>query len=251
MTHTATNRVDTSAKTFRIVERLAELETAGVSELSEDMGISKSIVHNHLSTLRELGYVRKKGDAYRLSLRFLELGATVRARSAPSGTVVRRLDGVAERLETTVYIVERDGTSGVVTRVHTIAPAGDPAFALGDRLESPTSPLGLALLASLPSDERTSMLEATAGDADGVAERLAAADDGVFVGTMDAAGADATVAAGYASDGEFGAVGVDVPSGESERTVRSAATSLAGAFSTSGGDVRRSFATTKHGWFSE
>ena len=34
----------------------------GVSALAAELNVSKGIVHNHLSTLRELGYVRKVGE---------------------------------------------------------------------------------------------------------------------------------------------------------------------------------------------
>ena len=43
--------------------------------------MSKSGIHNHLSTLREHGYVIKQGNEYSLSLQFLSLGGHVRNRS--------------------------------------------------------------------------------------------------------------------------------------------------------------------------
>lgn len=66
--------VGSVATTFRIVEALNDLGTAGITELSDATGISNSSVHKHLNTLRSLGYVRKDGTDYYLSLRFLGLG---------------------------------------------------------------------------------------------------------------------------------------------------------------------------------
>lgn len=53
---------------------------AGVTELAERVDRPRSVVHDYLSTLVQLGYVRKDGNEYRLSLRFLELGGRVRER---------------------------------------------------------------------------------------------------------------------------------------------------------------------------
>lgn len=72
--------VGSVATTFRIVEALNELGTAGITELSDATGISNSSVHKHLNTLRSLGYVRKDGTDYFLSLRFLGLGNRERSR---------------------------------------------------------------------------------------------------------------------------------------------------------------------------
>jgi len=63
-----------------VVGALDEARSAGVTELAERIDRPRSVVHDYLSTLVQLGYVRKDGDEYRLSLRFLELGGRVRER---------------------------------------------------------------------------------------------------------------------------------------------------------------------------
>jgi len=55
-----TASVGATERSFRIIEQLGEREGCGVSELAESLSISKSTVHNHLQTLRELG-VRRSG----------------------------------------------------------------------------------------------------------------------------------------------------------------------------------------------
>ncbi|KTG07761.1 hypothetical protein AUR64_02665 [Haloprofundus marisrubri] len=67
--------------TFRIVEALEQRGTAGVTELAEEIGLSKSSVHKHLTTLESLDYVVRDEGTYRLGFRFLGVGNRVRNRS--------------------------------------------------------------------------------------------------------------------------------------------------------------------------
>ncbi|WP_245957315.1 helix-turn-helix domain-containing protein [Haloplanus rubicundus] len=43
--------------------------SATVTELAADLDASKSTIHNHLTTLVELGYVVTEGNVYHLGLR--------------------------------------------------------------------------------------------------------------------------------------------------------------------------------------
>jgi DNA-binding IclR family transcriptional regulator len=61
-----------------VVDALATLDGAGVTELAAHLELSKSSVHAHLATLREAGYLTKKGEEYRLSYQFLLFGEYVR-----------------------------------------------------------------------------------------------------------------------------------------------------------------------------
>ena len=73
---------------FDLVELLRELDGAGVTELAERLGIAKSTVHGHLTTLRRRGFAVKRGGRYELGLRFFEYGQYVRTQLATlqSGT---------------------------------------------------------------------------------------------------------------------------------------------------------------------
>jgi len=79
MTYEATRRVETTAWTFTTVEYLNEVGPSRMAAIATDLEMNKSIVHNHLSTLRELGYVTKFGDYHQLSPKLLSLGHRVRA----------------------------------------------------------------------------------------------------------------------------------------------------------------------------
>jgi len=72
------NTVKATETSFRVIEALAERDGAGVSDLADDLDLSRSGVHKHLTTLCELGYVRQDDDTYRASDRFYSLGAGIR-----------------------------------------------------------------------------------------------------------------------------------------------------------------------------
>ncbi|WP_254546515.1 IclR family transcriptional regulator [Halomarina pelagica] len=68
----------TVARAFDVVRALEELDGAGVTELAEHLDLSKSVVYNYLTTLRDEKFVVKEGDTYSLSLQFLLVGEYVR-----------------------------------------------------------------------------------------------------------------------------------------------------------------------------
>jgi len=80
MTQEAKHPVRTSEKTLRIVEALKNSDGIHLTELASELGMNKSMVHNHLSTLESNGYVVRDGTTYRLGLKFLDLGGFIRSR---------------------------------------------------------------------------------------------------------------------------------------------------------------------------
>jgi IclR family acetate operon transcriptional repressor len=73
------NTVQATETSFRVLEALIDRDGAGVSDLAEELDLSRSGVHKHLTTLCELGYVRKDGDVYRVDDRFFGVATRVRA----------------------------------------------------------------------------------------------------------------------------------------------------------------------------
>jgi len=78
MTEKAKHPVSTSRKTIRILEALHEHGRAGVTELATAVGMNKSTVHNHLSTLQSEHMIVQDGNEYTLGLRMLEFGGKAR-----------------------------------------------------------------------------------------------------------------------------------------------------------------------------
>lgn len=52
--------VKATTRTLEVVKALKHLNRAGVTELATELNLSKSVVHNHLSTLIEHEYVVKE-----------------------------------------------------------------------------------------------------------------------------------------------------------------------------------------------
>ena len=65
---------------FDLVELLREINSAGVTELADRLGIAKSTAHGHLTTFRERDFVVKRSGRYELGLGFFEYGQYVRRR---------------------------------------------------------------------------------------------------------------------------------------------------------------------------
>jgi DNA-binding IclR family transcriptional regulator len=75
-----THPVNATRTSVVLVELLAEGGPLGVTELATRAGVSKGTVHNHLTTLRRLDYVRKTEREYDLTLRMLAIGEQIRER---------------------------------------------------------------------------------------------------------------------------------------------------------------------------
>jgi DNA-binding MarR family transcriptional regulator len=67
-------RVKSNQTLFQIINKLWELEEAGVTELAGHIGITKGAVHKHLKSMEDENFVVNKNGSYRLSVKFLTIG---------------------------------------------------------------------------------------------------------------------------------------------------------------------------------
>ena len=86
----------TVSRAFDVVRALEDLDGAGVTELADELDMSKSAVYNHLMTLRDNKFVVKDGSTYSLSLQFLLLGEYVRNHNHLYREGKTVLEGLAE-----------------------------------------------------------------------------------------------------------------------------------------------------------
>lgn len=145
----------TSVTSFRVVEALKAGGTVGVSEVAEELSIGKATAHKHLSTLRKMGYaVRTDDGKYRLSLAFLGLGTSVRARMPLYGVVHEPLEKLAEATgEVASVMVPEHGRGVYLSRVtNEKRPVLDRNE--GERVPLAATAGGKAILAYLPDTER-------------------------------------------------------------------------------------------------
>lgn len=101
----------------------------GVTELADTLGMSKSIVHKHLRTLKERGYVIANGDKYGLGLRFFQLGGRTRKKMNLCQVAKEKIDKLAVETNSVTNFAVKEG-GGVSTCLGTGKPNNQPRILL-------------------------------------------------------------------------------------------------------------------------
>lgn len=146
----ANRPVKTSQKTFEIIEHLSQIDRARISKIAEQLDISKGIVHNHVSTLRELGYVRKVGEEYQSTPKLLNIGFQSLSNSRLFNAAHVPLTNTADSLDTGLILSEQAVTDSVVIDVQQLPDGID--LTTGTTLPFENSLTGL-VVASIESQE--------------------------------------------------------------------------------------------------
>lgn len=146
-------------KAFLILEQLKTVERAGVSDLSNELGLPKSTVHIHLQTFRKLGFVVQEDNDYALSYRFLEYGGRIRNRSKLYQVAKLEVDQLAmDTGEVANLGIEEDGQrillykAGGRDAIHDNAP-------IGEYTHMHWTALGKAMMAEFPRSRVESIVE--------------------------------------------------------------------------------------------
>lgn len=146
-------QVQSVRKSFRIVNLLQELNGATLTEVSDQLGIAKSTVHNYLATLESMGYVVNRNGTYRLGLRFLTHGVAAKNNLGRQQVVRQSLSVVSRELShPTWWVVEEFG------RGFFLEPSGRNGDRhiygrVGKRSYLHTHAPGKAILAELSNEE--------------------------------------------------------------------------------------------------
>ena len=188
---TGQDTIESAGRVLDIIEALKTEQSLGVTELAERVGMPKSTVHVHLSTLKSRGYVvQDQNKAYRLSLRFLDIGMKVRERQEMYQEVAPKLNEIAnETDEKAWWIVEENGKAVFMAK-----SKGDRAIQtnarIGLHIELYRLAAGVAILANLPAARRAEILDTytyplpSGHERDELEAKLATVrDEGVAYGT--------------------------------------------------------------------
>jgi DNA-binding IclR family transcriptional regulator len=155
--------IGATERSFDIVERLAETpEGAEISALAAEMDAAKSTVYNHLQTLRELGYVVKRGDRYALGLQFLTLGDRARRRYPLYHYAKRETDSLVEAVGERAQVMVEENARGVYIYQTKADGAVQTDSHTGTVVSLHATAVGKAYLAFLPEAERDRVLGASA-----------------------------------------------------------------------------------------
>lgn len=154
--------VEATETSLFVLETLVEHDgPLGVTALADRIDVSKSVVHNHLSTLRARGYVIKRSNGYEPSLRTLNLGNRTREGLTVYQYAKQALDNLAAASgETTILFVLEEDT-GVATYISEPANGWNPSFREGERIPLYVNAPGKSILASIPNDRVNEILNTT------------------------------------------------------------------------------------------
>lgn len=149
----------TTTTTLDIIDVLVELEGARVTEVAEQLQISKGTASNHLNTLRNEGYVTTKGDEYHPSLKFTYIGEHAKQHDRAyklAAEATRQLDEQIP-FETT-FIVEENGIGRYLTPEVRQAGRHDNFAFTGEEEHLHTIAAGKSILATFPKDKIESII---------------------------------------------------------------------------------------------
>lgn len=145
--------IEATKTSFRIVDTLRSLEEAGVSELSAEMDLPVSTVHDHLKTLQEQHYVIKERGCYRLGAKFLTLGGFARNRMQIYNVAEPEIEKLARDTGEHANLMIEEHGMGIFLYIATGSDALKLDTYEGMRTYLHTTALGKSILAHLP-DER-------------------------------------------------------------------------------------------------
>ncbi|WP_248910854.1 IclR family transcriptional regulator [Halocatena marina] len=160
MSHPPKTTLQTTENTITIVKMLKQLDTAGVTELASRLDMSKSTVHDHLSTLKKYDFVTKHDDGtYSLGLGFFEIGEYARKRRKIYEIARPEVKSLADETgELANLLVEEHGRGVYLYRAR-----GKKAVTLdthtGKRRYLHNTALGKSILAHLPEERVNEILD--------------------------------------------------------------------------------------------
>lgn len=152
ITNTPSRRVKSVQTAFELLNRLQALGGATPAQLTEELDLSKSSVHNYLATLEMDGYVVNDDGSYRLGLRFLTHGAAAKTMAVGEQPIVQTVTSVAEEFAQPAWWVTEECGRGYFIESAIPDDCTEVYGSIGKRSYLHTHALGKAILA-MASDE--------------------------------------------------------------------------------------------------
>lgn len=188
MAQEATYPIKATKTSFEILELLSESGPMGVTDIASYMDISKSSVHNHLSTLYEIDYVTKVNTSYDITYQPFELGHTTRTQDPVYQVARDHINNLVKTTSETVVLAIRE--NDFCTVISTASGSDDLTDVLfpGKKLPLHATAPGKAILAQLaedladepPLDELSRLTPKTITDVDQLRDHLTSVlEDGI------------------------------------------------------------------------
>jgi DNA-binding IclR family transcriptional regulator len=150
----------TLAKGLGVLDALAEVEDAGLSELARRLDVSGPTLFRLLATLIGAGYVRKTSGRYRLSLKLWELGAKTMRRLTLRDIARPHMERLVARAGEAAHLAVLEGAGVVIIeKVDTVQPVRVDTF-VGQRAPAHGAASGKAILAFASADVLSAVMSA-------------------------------------------------------------------------------------------
>jgi DNA-binding IclR family transcriptional regulator len=138
---------------FSIVELLRDLDGAGVTELADRLGVAKSTVHGHLTSLRNHRFVVKRGGEYHLGLGFFDYGQYVRGQLDVFRAGMAAADKLERETGEMAWLITHEGGKAMYIYGRGGDNDIDVNTILGSWVHMHANSGGKAILAQLPEAE--------------------------------------------------------------------------------------------------
>lgn len=154
------NRAVTTTETsIQILELLKASRGLTLAEITSELAVARSTIHRHLLTLENNDLVVRDNGTFYIGLRFLDFGICARDQTEFFHVAREPVDRLAEETGEKIWLVAKEDDFSV----HLYKAYGDnplkTSARIGQRRHLHQLAAGKAILASLPEDERRSIIE--------------------------------------------------------------------------------------------
>lgn len=157
----AKNPVQAVQRTLDIIDVLRDTGGARVTEIANEIGVSKGTVHCHLATLQENGYVVNEDTEYKLGLRFIDLAHYANDRIEIYDIATSEVDTLAEESGEMALFTVEEGGEGICLYTAEGEDAVKTEVYVGYRNELYHTAVGKAMLACMAPEKRKGIIEGT------------------------------------------------------------------------------------------
>lgn len=146
---------------LRLLGCFVEREERGISELSRELGLSKSAVARIVASLEDGRLLMQNPETgkYRLGTGFLLYGSLVRDRNELSRALAPALTQLAEEYQSTAHLAVLDGGELTIVNKVSAGPFVYMSSRVGGTLPIHASATGKCILAWLPPERRRELIE--------------------------------------------------------------------------------------------
>ena len=152
-----TGPVSTTARSLRMLSYIDLHGPTAMGAICRDLDLSRSTAHEHINTLLAAGLVDRRGGHYVLGFRLYHLGERARQQVTGYPEIVRTVRQLADSHELEIdFSVRADAEMVVIA--DEVGGSSRLGFQLGEVFPIHACASGKAILATLPQEERQSLL---------------------------------------------------------------------------------------------